>query len=154
MIIIVMIVLLSIAIVFCLRNDFINSYFGGYMSITQDPLIDDLYANYKDGYSYSVNPPYGISFKGNLGISDEEGNLLLIIKRYKREEIICVLLAGSATEYPIKINLEGELIEGLKYDEGQKIAIEDSKVLIMKLIDNYKEWSYAANQELKYFDDY
>ena len=143
----VIIIILMVSIIF------IEEAFEKYMIITEDSKLKGEYSNYKDGYSFSVSEPKGLSLKGNLGISDENGNLLLIIKEYKKSDIICILLSDKNMEYPLIINEKGEMDNDLSYDSFQKELLDNNRETIYRLIDQYNLWQEASKDvNLKFFN--
>ncbi len=150
-------VVLLLLIIILVRNRqqtyFIKESFQGYMTITEDATLKGEYSNYKDGYSFSVNKPKGLSLKGNLGISDEEGNLLLIVKEYKKSDVICILLSDKNIEYPLMIDENGEAKTDLSYEPFQEDLLNENREIIHQLIVQYNLWKKAAREEnINYFN--
>ncbi|MDO4832253.1 MAG: hypothetical protein Q4A45_02460 [Clostridia bacterium] len=154
----VIIIILMVSIIYIVitkqhQSKFIEEAFEKYMIITEDSKLKGEYSNYKDGYSFSVSEPKGLSLKGNLGISDENGNLLLIIKEYKKSDIICILLSDKNMEYPLIINEKGEMDNDLSYDSFQKELLDNNRETIYRLIDQYNLWQEASKDvNLKFFN--
>ncbi len=91
--------------------------------------------------------------KGNLGISDEEGNLLLIVKEYKKDDVICALLSDKNMEYPLIINENGDMKTGLSYEPFQEDLLNENKEVIHQLIVQYNLWKKAAGEaDINYFN--
>ena len=91
--------------------------------------------------------------KGNLGISDENGNLLLIMKEYKKSDTMCILLSNESMEYPLIINEKGEMNSNLSYEPFQKELLDSNREIIYRLIDQYNLWQKAAKDvNLKFFN--
>lgn len=156
LVVITTVVLLSLIIILARKRQqayFIKESFREYMTITEDSTLKGEYSNYKDGYSFSVNKPKGLSLKGNLGISDEAGNLLLIVKEYKKSDVICVLLSDKNMEYPLMINEDGEMIAGLSYEPFQEELLNENSEVIQQLIVQYNLWQKAAKEKnMNYFN--
>lgn len=151
--IIIISVLITIFIIKWQQSRFLKESFQNYMSITEDSILRGEYSNYKDGYSFSVNEPKGLSLKGNLGISDENGNLLLIMKEYKKSDTMCILLSNESMEYPLIINEKGEMNSNLSYEPFQKELLDSNREIIYRLIDQYNLWQKAAKDvNLKFFN--
>lgn len=134
------------------QSRLIEEEFEKYMIITEDSNLKGEYSNYKDGYSFSVNTPTNLSLKGNLGISDEDGNLLLIIKEYREDDTVCILLSSENMEYPLIISETGGMKEGLPYESYHEKLLDNNKEVITDLINQYDLWRNAAEQEdMNYF---
>lgn len=156
LVVIIIIVLLFLIIIFVRKRQqmyFVKESFQEYMTITEDSTLKGEYSNYKDGYSFSVNEPKGLSLKGNLGISNEEGNLLLIVKEYKKDDVICILLSDKNMEYPLIINENGDMKTGLSYEPFQEDLLNENKEVIHQLIVQYNLWQKAARTaDINYFN--
>ena len=130
---------------------FVEENYTPYLNITVDPLVPDLSASYKNGYSFSVNKPSYLSFEGNLGVSDENFNLLLVFPKYNSEPVYSIILDDSYTGSPIIIDSSGNLKDDLTYPEDISNSILKNQHIIKELICYYDEWKNAAKNGTDYF---
>lgn len=133
-------------------NDYVEQQIQPYLNITIDPLVEGLAASEKDGLSFSVTEPSYLEFHGNLGISDEDMNLLIISIDAGKEDTYCIYLTEQEYDYPTIINSDGSLLKDGAYTLAMRETIESHRVEIDRLIKYAHEWQKAAySNDKSYF---
>lgn len=117
-----------------------------YMGITKDPIVPDTYSSFKDGLSYSVNQPSYLILNGNLGISDEHQNILLVFPKYKEEPVYCIILSSYKDSIPIIIDNNGAMKDNLEYPKEIRDTIIKNQKEIDVLVCAFDEWTVAAKE--------
>ncbi|MBQ7674585.1 MAG: hypothetical protein IJT36_08810 [Alphaproteobacteria bacterium] len=152
------IALLIIIISFFILNAFwlVHHYalFGKYEKITKDPSVPGAYISPKDDLTFSVSKIRYLNFGGNLGISDPEKGIYLIIwpHLFKDYEYGFMIMAKNET-YNYYIDENGKLLNGDLFSEEALNTFKTNNKEVLFLINEYNQWKLAAEKNDKTFFD-
>ncbi|MEG2395848.1 MAG: hypothetical protein RSB11_02315 [Oscillospiraceae bacterium] len=120
--------------------------FGNYEKITIDTIDSGLHCHMKDKKIFSVSSKKYLSFEGNLSINDSENKCFLLVwPKLNGEPDIGITLG----EYDFYIDKNGNLARD--YDDISKKIYEENRELAMSLLNDYNEWTKAAENNDKTF---
>lgn len=121
--------------------------FGKYERITKDPSVPNAYISLKGNLTFSVSKTKYLNFGGNLGVSNPEKGMYLIIwpHMFRGFEYGFMIMTDNGT-YNYYVDELGELQNAYQLISEDILLFESNKSELSFLISEYKEWKIAAEK--------
>lgn len=146
---VVSVILIAFLILNCVWAVHHHMVFGDYEKITTDTIDSGLYCRVMDEKFFSVSSKKYLNFGGNLSINDSKNECFLLVWPSLNAEPEIGFTVG---EYNFYIDKDGNLSK--EYDDIAKKIYEENRDLAMALLNDYNEWTKAAeNKDTSFFND-
>lgn len=121
---------------------------GKYRNITKDDRFPGVNISSRDNQTYSISKKKYLRFSGNLAISNENGNFLIVWPYLSKESKFGFTLTEGNVTYNFTINKNGELInQNDSYDDIAKDVYWKHKEEVIMLIKDYDDWTMASEKK-------
>lgn len=128
--------------------------YGPFINITKDARFPGEQVSQKDKVTYSIADLHYLDFRGNLAISTDKGEDLIVwLHVIMPDEYGFTSIDNSGNVYQLMIDERGNLLKESQYPTEIISYFEENKTELSSLMNAYALWKEAAKEKnTLYFD--